>query len=319
MSYNRRKNRFTVAFYNVENLFDTIDNPKTFDDSFTPNSRLQWNKKKYYHKLKKVTSVISKIGTNNSAYPPAIIGLAEVENSRVVNDLVTHKNLSKFNYDYVHYDSHDERGVDVALLYNKDFFEVISSTSYPLILSEENGVTDYSRDLLVVKGNLHKEIVYVLVNHWPSRREGEILTTENRIKAAKLAQKVMQDIKTKDNTAKFIVMGDFNDNPTNESVQDYLVTTDLYNPMLSLYKKGKGTSTHKRKWYLFDQIIFSRDFFDLEKSKLTFLVAKIFNSDQLKVYGGSYKGHPFRTFVGPKYKGGFSDHFPVYIIFEKEV
>ncbi|WP_440120188.1 endonuclease/exonuclease/phosphatase family protein [Tenacibaculum sp. Ill] len=319
MTSNRRRNRYTVAFYNVENLFDTVDNPNTYDNDYTPNGKLRWGRKKYNHKLRKITSVISQLGSNQSAHPPVIVGLVEVENAKVVKDLVKHENLSKFNYDYVHYDSPDERGIDVALMYNKDFFEVIFSETHPLLLTDDEGEVDYTRDLLVVKGVFNDEIVHVLINHWPSRREGETETEKNRIKAAQLTRSVMDKIKEEENAPKFIVMGDFNDNPINKSIEEYLMCEDLYNPMKSLYEKGIGTTTHYKNWHLFDQIIFSRDFFDMEKSKHSFLHAKVFNRDWLKIYKGKYEGSPFRTFIGPFYKGGFSDHFPVYITLEKEV
>lgn len=319
MTSNRRRNRFTVAFYNVENLFDTVDNPNTYDNDFTPNGKLKWGKKKYHHKLRKITSVISQLGNNQSAYPPVIIGLVEVENAMVVNDLVKHKNLSKFNYDYVHYDSPDERGIDVALMYNQDFFEVISSETYPLLLTDDRGEVDYTRDLLVVKGMFNDELVHVLVNHWPSRREGKTESEKNRIKAAQLTRSIIDKIKKEEKAPKFIVMGDFNDDPTNKSIKEYLISDDLYNPMNPLYERGLGTTTHYKKWHLFDQIMFSKAFFNVNESKYSFLNAKIYNKDWLKIYKGKYKGSPFRTFIGPFYKGGFSDHFPIYVTFEKEI
>lgn len=318
MSIKKKKNIFTVAFYNVENLFDTVNNPFTADDDYTPLSKRRWNEQKYYHKIKKISSVISQLGNKQSAYTPALVGLVEVENSKVVKDLIKHKNLSYFNYDFVHYDSPDERGIDVALLYNKDFFEFISSETHTLHLTDENGEVDYTRDLLVVEGRLNGELVHVLVNHWPSRRDGEEETKDKRIKAAQLVQEVIEGIKYKEKNSKFIIMGDFNDDPTSESVNDFLVTDDLYNPMKSLFKEGKGTLTFYGKWHLFDQIIFSRDFFDSEKSSHTFLKAKILNKDWLRTNRGKFKGSPFRTYIGPWYKGGFSDHFPVYITLEKD-
>lgn len=318
MSLKKRKKVHTIAFYNVENLFDTVNDPFIADDDYTPLSKRRWNEKKYYHKIKKISSVISQLGNKESAYPPALVGLVEVENSRVVKDLIKHKNLSVYNYDFVHYDSPDERGIDVALLYHKDFFEVVSSETHTLHLTDEEGEIDYTRDVLAVKGWLNGELVHVLVNHWPSRRDGEEQTRPNRIKAAKLVREVIGEIKHNDKDAKFIVMGDFNDDPTSESIKEYLVTDDLYNPMKSLFEKGKGTLTFSGEWHLFDQIIFSRDFFDSEKSSHTFLKAKILNKDWLRTNRGKYKGSPFRTYIGPWYKGGFSDHFPVYITLEKD-
>ncbi|WP_255554382.1 MULTISPECIES: endonuclease/exonuclease/phosphatase family protein [unclassified Tenacibaculum] len=319
MSRSKRKNTFTIAFYNVENLFDTVNNPLTADDDFTPMSKRNWNHQKYLHKIKKLTSVVSQIGSNQSAHPPIIVGLAEVENAKVVKDLIRHKNLSKYNYSYVHYDSPDERGIDVAFIYNKDFFEVISTNTHSLYLKDSEGEVDYTRDLLVVKGKLNGELVHVLVNHWPSRRDGDEETSLKRIKAAKQAQEVIKNIKLKEKNAKFIIMGDFNDNPISESVNNFLVTDDLYNPMKPLFKKGKGTSTFYKEWHLFDQIIFSRDFFDSSKSRFTFVKADILNKEWLRFYKGKFKNSPFRTYVGPWYQGGYSDHFPVYLTFEKEV
>ena len=317
MSRSKRKNTVNVAFYNVENLFDTVNNPLTADNDYTPVGKHKWNSKKYHQKIRKITAVISQIGKNNSAFPPAIVGLVEVENAKVVKDLVRHKNLSKFNYNYVHYDSPDERGIDVALIYNKDFFEVISTDTHSLYLTDDDGDVDYTRDLLVVKGKLNDELIHVLVNHWPSRRDGDEETKYKRIKAAKQVQHVINDIKSKEKEARFIIMGDFNDDPTSESVKDFLVTDELYNPMKSLFKKGKGSSTYYDDWHLFDQIIFSRDFFDTEKSTHTFLKATIFNKDWLRFHKGKFKDSPFRTYIGPWYQGGYSDHFPVYLTFEK--
>jgi len=317
MSRSKRKNTITVAFYNVENLFDTVNNPLTADNDYTPLGKLKWNAKRYQHKIKKITSVISQMGENESAFPPVILGLVEVENAKVVKDLTRHKNLSKFNYSYVHYDSPDERGIDVALMYNKDFFEVISSDTHSLYLTDDNGEVDYTRDLLVVKGKLNGELLHVLVNHWPSRRDGDKETKKKRIKAAKQVQHVMNDIKAKDGNAKFIIMGDFNDDPTSDSVKNFLVSDDLYNPMKSLLEKGEGTSTYYKEWHLFDQIIFSRDFFDTERSTHTFLKATILQKDWLRFHKGKFKDSPFRTYIGPWYQGGYSDHFPVYLTFGK--
>jgi predicted extracellular nuclease len=318
MSRSKRKNTVNVAFYNVENLFDTVNNPLTADNDYTPIGKLKWNSKKYHQKIRKITAVISQIGKNSSASPPAIVGLVEVENAKVVKDLVLHKNLSKFNYNYVHYDSPDERGIDVALIYNKDFFEVISTDTHSLYLTDDEGDIDYTRDLLVVKGKLNGELIHVLVNHWPSRRDGDEETKYKRIKAAKQVQRVVNDIKSKEEEAKFIIMGDFNDDPTSESVKDFLVTDELYNPMQTLFEKGEGSSTYYKEWHLFDQIMFSRSFFDTEKSTHTFLKAAIFKKDWLRFHKGKFKGSPFRTYIGPWYQGGYSDHFPVYLTFEKE-
>lgn len=309
---------FTIAFYNVENLFDTKDDPKTHDDDYTSGGKRRWGYKRYNDKVKKLTSVISQLGTKRSKNPPAIVGLVEVENSQVVQDLVRHKNLARYHYDFVHYDSADERGIDVALLYNKQIFELLSSKTYPLYFDEEDGSRDYTRDVLRVTGNLKGERITILVNHWSSRRDGEEETRPKRIKAAVLNTTIIEEIKAEDAAAKIIIMGDFNDDPTSESVKKHLVGTDFYNPMESLFAKGIGTLTYNKKWNLFDQIILSKNFLNSEPGKLHFKHAEVFNKKWLRIAKGKLKGSPFRTFIGPWYKGGFSDHFPVYAYLVKE-
>ncbi len=304
---------YTIAFYNLENLFDTTDDPNTFDDDFTPKGRKNWNLKRYKRKIKKIGNVIAQIGTERSHHSPAIVGVVEVENKVVLNDLVQSKNLINHQYGIVHYDSPDERGIDVALLYKKELFELLHSETFPLYLSSKNGKRDYTRDILLVKGNLNGELIYVLVNHWPSRKTGSYETDEKRIKAAQLSRHIIAKINEETVNAKIIIMGDFNDDPTSKSVKNYLVNTDFYNPMERLINKGKGSSSHKKVWHLFDQIIFSKNFFQENPEKHAFMYAEVFDRYFLKEWSGKYKGNPFRTYVGKRYQGGYSDHFPVYV------
>ena len=308
----------TIGFYNVENLFDTIDDPKTFDDDFTSDGKKKWTYKRYKIKVKKLGSVISQLGMNRSKYPPAIVGLVEVENAKVVADLVNSSNLKKYHYGFVHHDSPDERGIDVALLYNKRVFEFLASETFPVYLKNEEGNRDYTRDILKVSGNLHGELVHVLVNHWSSRREGAAETAHKRVTAAKTARSIIEQIKVKNSDAKIIVMGDFNDDPTSTSVKT-LVSNDFINPMESILNPNKtGTLTYDGKWNLFDQILFSKNFLEQKEGKLYFKHAEVFNKEWLKIFKGKLKGSPFRTYIGPWYQGGFSDHFPVYAFLKKE-
>ena len=310
---------FTIAFYNVENLFDTVDNPKTADDDFTAEGKNKWNPKRYNNKLKKLGSVISQLGKERSNYPPAIIGLVEVENAKVVQDLANSPNLKKHDYDFVHYDSPDDRGIDVALMYNKQRFEILNSENFPLFLEDENGKRDYTRDILVVAGNLNGELIHILVNHWPSRREGVEVSEPKRIEAAKLGRQIIDNIQSRIVDAKIILMGDFNDDPTSISIKKYLVSEDFYNPMERLLNTDLiGSLTYNKKWNLFDQIIFTKNFLASEEEKHSFLHAEIFNKNWMRVFKGKLKGSPFRTYVGPWYQGGFSDHFPIYAYFKKE-
>ena len=266
-----------------------------------------------------MSSVISQLGLNRSKYPPAIVGLVEVENASVVSDLANSSYLRKHHYGYVHHDSPDERGIDVALLYNKMAFELLDSETYPVYLENEEGERDYTRDILKVSGNLHGELVHILVNHWSSRREGAAETEHKRITAAETARRIVDDINTKEMSPKIIIMGDFNDDPTSKSVQEYMVQDDFYNPMETLLDREKtGSLTYDGKWNLFDQIIFSKNFLEKKEGSLSFKHAEVFNKRWMKTNRGKYKGSPFRTFIGPWYKGGFSDHFPVYAFLKKK-
>lgn len=309
-----KKQYLNIGFYNVENLFDTKDNPHTFDDDFTSRGQRRWDEKKYSKKLRKLAKTISQIGKEESFYLPIIVGLVEVENKKVLRDLISQRSLKGY-YDFVHYDSSDERGIDTALLYQPDFFKVIHSESYPLLLFDDHGGRDYTRDILMVHGKLAQEELYILVNHWPSRRKGVELSEPERIEAAELLLEIISKIRKKDKNAKLIIMGDFNDDPVNTSIK-MVVQKDFFNPMEDLFNKGLGTLTHQKEWHLFDQIILSKSL-ETPSGIFQFKKAKIYNKDWLKVFRGKLKGSPFRTFIGPWYKGGVSDHFPVYITLKR--
>ena len=307
---------YTIAFYNIENLFDIKDDPLTNDKDFLPTSRKRWTPKRYQNKLLKLGSVISKIGEDDTETAPILVGLAEVENSKVVSDLVRSKNLIKEGYSYIHYDSADERGIDVALLYKSDVFKIENSETFTVYLETDSGNQDYTRDILLVKGKLNNETVNIIVNHWSSRREGTKETEFKRIAAANVVNSIIKTIKEEDDAAKIIVMGDFNDNPNCNSISLMEKESELFNPFKTVWSRDKGSLNHDFKWNLFDQILFSTNFFNTNNSSLAFDSANIFNPKFLTQYQGKYKGQPFRTYVGQKYKGGFSDHFPVYIQFK---
>lgn len=317
MSQQNREEVLTVAFYNVENLFDTINNKYTNDANYTEKGKLAWDYRRYFKKLKKISYVISQVGKESSNNLPALVGLVEVENTKVLNDLINHNNLKDYGYRYVHFDSSDSRGIDTALLYRDAFFDPVDSKIYPLNFTNKDGFLQHSRDVLLVSGFLNNELVHIIVNHWPSRREGAKETEHKRIKAAQLVSSIVEEIKDKDTQAKIIIMGDFNDNPTSKSIQEHLVSDDFFNPMKELHKQGLGTLTFQKNWFLFDQIIVSKNFLDKATSNHYFIKAKIFNKKWLQVTRGKLKGSPHRTYIGPWYKGGFSDHFPVYILVKK--
>ncbi|WP_431133315.1 endonuclease/exonuclease/phosphatase family protein [Psychroserpens mesophilus] len=312
-----KEHYYTVAFYNVENLFDFEDNGLTHDNDFLPKSDKRWTKKRYEKKLHKLADVISKIGFNHIQKPPSLIGIAEAENKKVLQDLIETESLKDCNYDIVHYDSKDERGIDVGFIYNKDEFELLNSKPFSIYLEKENGIQDFTRDILLVSGKLNGELIHCIINHWPSRREGLETSSINRIAASQMAVEIIELIKLKEHNPKLIVMGDFNDNPNNESVKMLAEKGELFNPMNTLLSYTRGTQNHNFRWNVFDQILFSTNFFETDDLSLKFEDADIFDDKFLTQYHGKFKGQPFRTYIGKKYKGGFSDHFPVYIRLSK--
>ncbi|MFT4697674.1 MAG: putative extracellular nuclease [Flavobacteriaceae bacterium] len=314
LTSNNEYKQFTIAFYNLENLFDTVNDNNTLDDDFTESSDKNWNEKRFRKKVKKLGGVISQLGYNEIKQSPALIGVAEVENRLVLEELINSKYLKKKGYNIVHFDSPDERGIDTALLYREEYFKVLHQEAIPLFLNNKYGERDYTRDILYVKGHLEKELVHVLVNHWPSRRAGTNETSQKRIAAADKNRAIISDIILEEPNAKIIVMGDFNDDPTSKSLQK-LSETDLHNPMEQLHTRYEGSLNYKGSWNLFDQILMSNNFLQQHGNSFRFQEAKIFNPVELQENKGRYKGNPFRTYVGDKYLGGFSDHFPVYSIF----
>jgi len=261
---------------------------------------------------------ISSIAKDKTGKPPVLVGIAEVENASVIQDLVESEHLKSANYNFVHYDSPDERGIDVALLINEDYFTLEHSESIPIAIYETNGVKDYTRDALYVKGMLNGEQVHVFVCHWPSRRDGADLTSHKRVQAAKQVTSFIERQADINDLSKVIIMGDFNDNPVDVSVKDNLVTSNLYNPFEKLMNINQGSLSYYSQWHLFDQIIFSHNFFKMEKGKHSFQNADIFDEPFLTEWKGRKKGLPFRTFSGRRYLGGYSDHFPVYINLRKK-
>jgi predicted extracellular nuclease len=304
---------FTLAFYNLENLFDTHNDPEKLDDDFTPFGLKRWTPKRYNNKLRKLSTTLSRLGRKSSKQPPVLIGLAEVENKGVIQDLIGKPSLKSHSFEFVHYDSPDERGIDTALLYNPHFFKVTSSEQIRLEVKNTDGMSDTTRDILYVEGELNGESLHVFVNHWPSRRDGETETAYKRIKAAETIITKMASIGEDESMPNYLIMGDFNDGPGDKSIQTLVNAYGLYNPMEALKTEKRGSANYRQSWSLFDQIILSRTFFDKAPGTHSFAHANIFDDHLLKEWNGRYKGNPFRTYVGTKYLGGFSDHFPVYI------
>ena len=369
----------TIGFYNVENLFDTIQSADYIDTSlpknhinfhrsipldslkylkitknykgpwdyekmkgkkivrkqslsedFTPKSSKNYTYDIYQQKLKNIAQVISEIGTKYTKNAPVIVGLAEVENRQILKDLVKQDALKKYNYGIEHYNSFDARGIDVALIYQKKRFLVTQSYKKELVIYREDGKREYTRDLLVVVGILDGEKVAFFVNHWPSRRGGEAVSMPKRNAAANLLKQEMDAIKEKNPNIKLIAMGDFNDDPISPSFKNYVKAVGsekelseeypYFNPMYKMYKKGIASLAYQDAPNLFDQIIYSKNLVsDKIKEEYTVYKTEVFAPSYLINKQGNYKGYPFRSWSGNQFTGGYSDHFPVFTILQKEI
>ncbi|HBX49557.1 MAG: hypothetical protein A2275_11530 [Bacteroidetes bacterium RIFOXYA12_FULL_35_11] len=315
-----------VGFYNIENLYDTENDPTKDDEEFLPDGKNKWTQDRYLAKLERMSDVISKLGGEIVKSGPTVLGLCEVENKKVVEELVGQPALKKWDYGVVHYDCRYNRGVDVAFCYQKARFKVSNSKSYPLYSPEDTSFT--TRDQLLVSGMLDGEEMHFIVNHWPSRRGGEKRSAPMRELAAKLCRSIVDSIYKINENAKIIIMGDLNDDPTDASVykhlgaignKDKVEKNGLFNAMYKLFKDGIGSLAYKDSWNLFDQIIVSGNLLGDDKSTYKFLKARVFNEKFLMQKEGNFAGYPFRTYVGDVYQGGFSDHFPVYVFLTKEI
>lgn len=323
---NEKKYRIScIAFYNIENLFDTIDQPDVNDEDFTPGGPYRWTITRYHEKLQRISEVISKIGLEKTPDGPAVMGLSEVENRSVLEDLVRQPAIESRNYQIVHYDGPDRRGIDCALLYNPVYFTVTASQSRRLVIPSMDDF--FTRDQLVVSGIFDGEPMHFIVLHWPSRRSGQKRSEPLRIAAARLTRAIVDSLMNINPSAKIVIMGDLNDDPTNKSVKVILKTVDapekikpgtLYNPMAKLYRQGIGTLAFRDSWNLFDQMILSPAFLQEEKTTYTFYRANVFNPNWLIQKEGAFKGYPWRSFAGTSYLGGYSDHLPVYLYLIRE-
>jgi hypothetical protein len=317
--------KVSIGFYNLENLFDTIDTPEVNDTEFTPESKKNWNSHLYFDKLDNMAKVLAQIAIDKTPEGLAIVGLCEVENKEVIEDLVNHPILKSRNYKVSHINSPDKRGIDVALIYQSSKFELESTLAFPLKI--EGKLDFYSRDQLLVSGKLLGEKVHLLINHWPSRSGGEEISMPYRKAAGDLSRSVSDFILSLDSKAKIIIMGDLNDDPHNASVTEHLKATGdknllkhgyFYNPYAMLHSpENFGSLAYRGKWNLFDQIIVTPSLIKAKRNKWKLKDAYVFDEEFLKNQEGDYKGFPFRTYAGNRYLGGYSDHFPVYIVLER--
>ncbi len=315
-----------IGFYNLENLFDTLNDPDINDEDFLPKGSYGYNSEIYKAKLHNLATVISKLGTDINPDGVALLGVAEVENKEVLKDLVAQPDLASRGLRIVHFNSHDYRGIDVALLYNPKYFRVLSARPYFLYIDSKEYIT---RSVLWVRGKLLDEEIDVFVNHWPSRRGGEAATAYLREAAAGIDRHIMDSLLEAGAKPNFLVMGDLNDDPTNKSVVEVLGAKpdidkvlsdkDLYNPYFNMYRNGLGSSAYRDAWSLFDQIILGRGFVTSEEdNSWRFEGAKIFKEDFMLQSYGRYKGYPLRAFSYGKWLNGYSDHFPAVVYLSRK-
>ena len=316
-----------IGFYNFENLFDTLDAPDIRDEEFTPGGSRLWNTEIYQEKLDNLTQVVSEIGTDLTPDGLSILGVSEIENRSVLEDFAAHPNVVDRNYQIVHIDSPDRRGIDVALLYQEKYFKVQHVEARPVLIYQDNGDRRYTRDVLYVSGLYDGEPLHIMVNHWPSRSGGQAASQPNRNAAAQVCKEVCDSLTALDPAAKIIIMGDLNDDPSSPSVKEVLQAKrkkesvrqgGLYNPMYGYFKRGIGTLAWRDAWNLFDQIIVSYGLINGEMQGAQLYQTHIYNKDYLVQKEGQYQGYPHRTFSGNTYIGGYSDHFPVFLYLIKE-
>jgi hypothetical protein len=321
-----KESKEVVAFYNLENLFDTIDSPDVWDEEFTPGGKKHWTSERYNKKLKNMASVIAGIGATETVDAPAIVGLCEMENRTVLEDLVTTDMLKIYNYQIVHQDSPDKRGIDVALIYRPGIFKLQSYRAVPLYIYGENGDRIYTRDQLLVSGELDGEKLHFIVNHWPSRYGGKGRSIPLREEAGRLSRSIIDSVRKEEPDAHIILMGDLNDDPTDESVKQYLKAglapqpiggDSLINVTAPLFLEGRGTLCYHNFWNLFDQIIVTPNLIYEGTKSYHISKTEIYDKQYLRQQEGKYKDYPFRTYVGNWYQGGSSDHFPSYVVLKK--
>jgi predicted extracellular nuclease len=309
------KREFTVAFYNVENLYDTQDDPAIDDNDFLPDGKQKWNQERYEKKLAKLAEVIKTLGDKDG---PEILGFCEIENLKVLEDLAKQPAIASYGYKIVHFDSPDRRGIDVALFYKTEIFELTSKEKFECVTPKKKP----TRDVLLVNGKIKGKEAHFIVNHFPSRREGESESEPNRLAAAETTRNIINKLLSDNPKANIFVMGDFNDEPTNNSITDVIRANEnpdfekgeMKNLFAELKRNGRGTYNFKGEWNMLDQMMVSKAVMNNENG-VKFLKADIWAPDYIKDTNPKYKGNPFRTFAGTNYLGGYSDHFPIYAVF----
>ena len=316
-----------VAFYNLENLFDTIpNNPLGRDEEFTPNGARQWTGKRYWSKIHNMAYAISNLKTERTPLGPAILGVSEIENITVLQDLVKDPQLKDLHLQIIHHDSPDRRGVDVGFLYNPRLFRPLNVTHHTLHIDSNPNFR--TRDQTCVSGLLMGEPVSLIVGHWPSRIGGQKQSSYLREAAAALAREIADSVLRVNPAQKIVIMGDLNDDPGDISCSQIIGAkkkikdvTDggWYNPWWEVLDSGIGTLAYKGSWNLFDQIIINNNLIGKDRSTFKYLKCKVHNDiPGMKTTEGDRQGYPLRTFSAGLFLNGFSDHFPTQIFLIRE-
>ena len=342
---------YGIAFYNLENLFDTSHDLNKNDYEYLPDGKNKWGERKYRSKLKNLSKVLSELCTDRLPKGAAVIGVSEVENARALSDLVSQPALAKRGMKMVLHEGPDRRGVDCGFIYNPALFDFESSMLVPSYALDDNqpdvdlgftvdenkkvipntnfllgDTTHLTRGFLVMTGRLAGEKFHFIVNHWPSRAAESSVRERSGYQVYHLKEALL----AQDPDAKIVIMGDMNDDPMNKSMTKELKCQhkikkvkdahDLYNPWWdTLYKEGKGTLSYRGKWNLFDQIVVSGNLIGKDYSTLKFFKNEIFAKEYLFQKEGRYKGTPLRTHGGGVWLNGYSDHLPTQIYLVKEI
>lgn len=307
-----------ISFYNVENLF-TPDPPPVHKLDPTASGLNNWDERKYQNKLFKIAHVFQLMQESEGKLP-LFIGVSEIQGDKPLQDLLALEPFSN-NFGIVHYESMDERGVDVALIYDKTKIEILSSEPISYFFTVEKQDYDYydtTRDVLYCKVKYENAVIHVFVLHLPSKREKDVNKPKRDYILADLNTKVKNLIVSEKESV--IILGDFNENPDEENLSNFLYDDEhnkiLMNPFLDLYKSGNFSTYHYKSGLLFDQMILSTNFLQ-QNFPLAFKESKVFNHEKLRSWDKKFSDRPFRTFAGTRYLGGYSDHFPILTVFEK--
>lgn len=328
---NGQNKRYTVMFYNVENLFDIYDDPNVIDEEFLPDGVKEWTQVKYEKKLANLEKVLYNIAASNRSFP-TIIGVSEIENRRVLDDLISMPKLAPANYQIVHYDSPEARGVDVALFYRPDQFKLLWSKAFQPTIPERPDFK--TRDILAVCGTIEDELFCFLVNHWSSRRGGAESSEFLRVGQAASVKRFVDSLQVVHPDIKIAVMGDMNDDPNNKSMEEVLGAKEkpsqvekngMFNPFYAMLKAGYGSLAYQDGWNIFDNIVINENLLNssvgelkIQKAPKSKFYGNIFKRAFMLQQSGQYKNYPLRTYSGNTFMDGYSDHLPVYILIGKD-